>query len=139
MVKSQAFYWVVIVLVFLNTGVLTSEHYRQQEWLDSFQGFFYSFILLLFLHPTFPDTANIIFVVLFTMEMLLKMYSLGMRCYFDFMFNKFDFFVVIFSIAEIVLIQTKVMPPLGVSVLRCARLLRVFKVTRLTFLSFDLF
>ena len=37
-VKSQAFYWVVIVLVFLNTVVLTSEHYGQPEWLDEFQG-----------------------------------------------------------------------------------------------------
>ncbi len=37
MVKSQAFYWTVIVLVFLNTGVLTSEHYGQPLWLDVFQ------------------------------------------------------------------------------------------------------
>nr|QQY02492.1 voltage-dependent L-type calcium channel subunit alpha-1C [Cryptocotyle lingua] len=113
LVKSQTFYWVVIVLVFLNTGVLTSEHYGQPLWLDQFQ-----------------DLANIIFVVLFSIEMLIKMYSLGIRCYFDFMFNRFDFFVVICSIGEIVLIRTNVMPPLGVSVLRCARLLRVFKVTR---------
>ncbi|KAF8571842.1 hypothetical protein P879_01071 [Paragonimus westermani] len=113
LVKSQTFYWIVIVLVFLNTGVLTSEHYRQPPWLDTFQ-----------------DWANIVFVVLFSIEMLVKMYSLGIRCYFDFMFNRFDFFVVICSIIEIVLIRTKVMPPLGVSVLRCARLLRVFKVTR---------
>ncbi|VDP75378.1 unnamed protein product [Echinostoma caproni] len=113
LVKSQTFYWIVIVLVFLNTGVLTSEHYRQPRWLDDFQ-----------------DLANIVFVVLFSIEMLIKMYSLGIRCYFDFMFNRFDFFVVICSIIEIVLIRTKVMPPLGVSVLRCARLLRVFKVTR---------
>ncbi|THD25480.1 Voltage-dependent calcium channel type D subunit alpha-1 [Fasciola hepatica] len=105
LVKSQTFYWIVIVLVFLNTGVLTSEHYRQPHWLDDFQ-----------------DLANIIFVVLFSIEMLIKMYSLGIRCYFDFMFNRFDFFVVICSIIEIVLIRTKVMPPLGVSVLRCARL-----------------
>lgn len=27
-VKSQAFYWLIILLVFLNTGVLASEHYR---------------------------------------------------------------------------------------------------------------
>ncbi|CAH8493918.1 unnamed protein product, partial [Schistosoma turkestanicum] len=113
LVKSQTFYWIVIVLVFLNTGVLTSEHYGQPLWLDDFQ-----------------DMANIVFVVLFSIEMLIKMYSLGIRCYFDFMFNRFDFFVVICSIIEVVLIQTKVMPPLGVSVLRCARLLRVFKVTR---------
>ena len=37
-VKSQAFYWIIIVLVFLNTAVLTSEHYGQPDWLDEFQG-----------------------------------------------------------------------------------------------------
>lgn len=38
-VKSQAFYWLIILLVFLNTGVLATEHYQQPEWLDDFQGF----------------------------------------------------------------------------------------------------
>lgn len=38
LVKSQAFYWTVIVMVFLNTLVLTSEHHKQPQWLDSFQG-----------------------------------------------------------------------------------------------------
>lgn len=37
-VKSQAFYWLIIVLVFLNTGVLATEHHRQPPWLDDFQG-----------------------------------------------------------------------------------------------------
>lgn len=37
-VKSQAFYWLIIILVFLNTGVLATEHYQQPEWLDFFQG-----------------------------------------------------------------------------------------------------
>ncbi|ESO91449.1 hypothetical protein LOTGIDRAFT_51275, partial [Lottia gigantea] len=112
-VKSQAFYWIVIVLVFLNTCVLTSEHYRQPEWLDSFQ-----------------SIANLFFVVLFTFEMLLKMYSLGFQGYFVSLFNRFDSFVVLCSILEVIFIYTEVMPPLGVSVLRCARLLRVFKATR---------
>lgn len=39
-VKSQAFYWLIIVLVFLNTGVLATEHYDQPLWLDAFQGNF---------------------------------------------------------------------------------------------------
>ena len=39
-VKSQAFYWLIIILVFLNTGVLATEHYRQPDWLDQFQGFY---------------------------------------------------------------------------------------------------
>lgn len=41
--------------------------------------------------------------------------------------------MVISSILEIVLTKTEVIPPLGVSVLRCVRLLRVFKVTRYVF------
>lgn len=36
-VKSQAFYWFIIILVFLNTGVLATEHYHQPLWLDDFQ------------------------------------------------------------------------------------------------------
>ncbi|XP_069693168.1 muscle calcium channel subunit alpha-1 isoform X2 [Periplaneta americana] len=112
-VKSQAFYWLIIVLVFLNTVVLATEHYRQPKWLDHFQ-----------------DWTNLFFVALFSMEMLLKMYSLGFQGYFVSLFNRFDCFVVIGSIGEIVLTHTEVMPPLGVSVLRCVRLLRVFKVTK---------
>ncbi|KAL7013140.1 hypothetical protein ACKWTF_015214 [Chironomus riparius] len=112
-VKSQAFYWLIIVLVFLNTCVLATEYYQQPEWLDHFQ-----------------EITNRIFVALFTLEMLVKMYSLGFQGYFVSLFNRFDCFVVIGSIAEMVLTNTEVMPPLGVSVLRCVRLLRVFKVTK---------
>jgi voltage-dependent calcium channel L type alpha-1D len=111
-VKSQFFYWLVIVLVFLNTLVLASEFHKQPAWMDDFQFF-----------------ANIFFIILFTIEMVLKMYSLGFRSYFVSMFNKFDCFVVFGSIAEIFLtIHFHI--SLGVSVLRCVRLLRVFKVTR---------
>ncbi|GFV57369.1 muscle calcium channel subunit alpha-1 [Trichonephila clavipes] len=38
LVKSQAFYWLVILLVFLNTMTLASEHHHQPKWLDHFQG-----------------------------------------------------------------------------------------------------
>jgi len=105
--------------------------------------------------------ANLCFVGLFTVEMLLKLYSLGLHGYSVLqtdrqtdrpryaatpvaigrsslglhgyavsLFNRFDCFVVVCSIVEAVLTYTRVMPPLGVSVLRCARLLRVFKATR---------
>ncbi|KOB77464.1 Ca [Operophtera brumata] len=49
--------------------------------------------------------------------------------YYVSLFNRFDCFVVIGSISEMVLTKSQVMPPLGISVLRCVRLLRVFKVT----------
>ncbi|KAK3797828.1 hypothetical protein RRG08_052427 [Elysia crispata] len=112
-VKSQVFYITVLILVGLNTMVLTSEHYGQPLWLDEFQAI-----------------ANLFFVVLFTLEMLLKMYSLGFQGYFVSLFNRFDCFVVICSILEVILQYTDVFPPLGISVLRCARLLRIFKCTR---------
>ncbi|GFS37972.1 muscle calcium channel subunit alpha-1 [Trichonephila inaurata madagascariensis] len=113
MVKSKAFYWIVIVLVFLNTLTLASEHNSQPPWLDYFQ-----------------EIANLFFVALFTLEMLLKLFSLGIQGYFVSLFNRFDCFVVVSSILETVLTYSDVMPPLGVSVLRCVRLLRIFKVTK---------
>ncbi|KAK5966933.1 Voltage-dependent L-type calcium channel subunit alpha, partial [Trichostrongylus colubriformis] len=113
LVKSQTFYWLVILLVLLNTLVLTSEHYGQSEWLDHFQ-----------------TMANLFFVILFTLEMLLKMYSLGFTTYTTSQFNRFDCFVVLSSIIEFILVYLELMKPLGVSVLRSARLLRIFKVTK---------
>lgn len=64
------------------------------------------------------------------MEMLLKMYSLGLTTYTTSQFNRFDCFVVISSILEFILVYFELMKPLGVSVLRSARLLRIFKVTK---------
>ena len=60
--SSQAMFWIIIVLVFLNTCVLATEHYKQPKWLDYFQ-----------------DVTNLFFVVLFTCEMLIKMYALGLQ------------------------------------------------------------
>merc|ERR1719334_3110609 len=58
------------------------------------------------------------------------MYALGFSGYMVSLFNRFDFVVVISSIMEFVLVNQELMPPLGMSVLRCIRLLRAFKVTR---------
>ena len=63
------------------------------------------------------------------MEMFLKLYCLGFRNYFISMFNRFDCFVVFGSLAEIALIKYCELS-LGISVLRCVRLLRLFKITR---------
>lgn len=112
-VKSQTFYWAIIVLVFMNTLVLATEHHKQPSWLDDFQNY-----------------ANYLFVVLFTIEMLVKMYALGFQGYFVSLFNRFDCFVMVCSIVELALNTTGTIPQLGISVLRCVRLLRVFKVTK---------
>uniref|UniRef100_A0A3B3WR18 Voltage-dependent L-type calcium channel subunit alpha n=1 Tax=Poecilia mexicana TaxID=48701 RepID=A0A3B3WR18_9TELE len=112
-VKSVTFYWLVIILVFLNTLTIASEHYNQPEWLTEVQ-----------------DVANKVLLALFTLEMLVKMYSLGLQAYFVSLFNRFDCFVVCGGIVETILVELAIMSPLGISVLRCVRLLRIFKVTR---------
>ncbi|KPP78631.1 voltage-dependent L-type calcium channel subunit alpha-1F-like [Scleropages formosus] len=76
------------------------------------------------------EIANRVLLTLFTMEMLLKMYSLGLQVYFMAFFNRFDCFVVCGGIVETILVEMDIMPPLGIAVLRCVRLLRIFKVTR---------
>ncbi|KAL2102517.1 hypothetical protein ACEWY4_001685 [Coilia grayii] len=112
-VKSNVFYWLVIFLVFLNTLTIASEHHNQDNWLTEVQ-----------------DIANKVLLALFTGEMFVKMYSLGLQAYFVSLFNRFDSFVVCGGILETILVETKIMSPLGISVLRCVRLLRIFKITR---------
>ena len=122
-------FWFIILLVFLNTCVLGTEHYRQPMWLNHFQVELLRTQLFLKVF-NFQDLTNLFFVVLFTCEMILKMYALGLQGYFVSLFNRFDFFVVNTSLLELILTHEDVMPPLGLSVLRCVRLLRTFKVTR---------
>ncbi|XP_048096351.1 voltage-dependent L-type calcium channel subunit alpha-1D [Alosa alosa] len=112
-VKSTTFYWLVILLVFLNTLTISSEHYNQPDWLTDIQ-----------------NVANKVLLAMFTCEMLIKMYSLGLQAYFVSLFNRFDCFVVCGGIVETILVELRFMSPLGISVLRCVRLLRIFKVTR---------
>ncbi|PNJ50045.1 CACNA1S isoform 2 [Pongo abelii] len=112
-VKSKAFYWLVILIVALNTLSIASEHHNQPLWLTHLQ-----------------DIANRVLLSLFTVEMLMKMYGLGLRQYFMSIFNRFDCFVVCSGILEILLVESGAMTPLGISVLRCIRLLRIFKITK---------
>nr|XP_014290084.1 voltage-dependent calcium channel type A subunit alpha-1 isoform X17 [Halyomorpha halys] len=111
-VKAQWFYWFVIVLVFFNTVCVAVEHYGQPDYLEKF--LFY---------------AEYVFLGLFMMEMLIKMYALGPRIYFESAFNRFDCIVICASIFEVVWSAVK-SGSFGLSVLRALRLLRIFKVTK---------
>uniref|UniRef100_A0A8C0ZYJ5 Voltage-dependent L-type calcium channel subunit alpha n=1 Tax=Castor canadensis TaxID=51338 RepID=A0A8C0ZYJ5_CASCN len=113
LVKSKVFYWLVILTVALNTLSIASEHHNQPLWLTHLQ-----------------DVANRVLLVLFTVEMLMKMYGLGLHQYFMSIFNRFDCFVVCSGILELLLVESGAMTPLGISVLRCIRLLRIFKITK---------
>ncbi|OON23829.1 transporter, cation channel family protein, partial [Opisthorchis viverrini] len=113
MVKSQACYWIVIVLVFLNTVCGAIEHHGQPIWLSNFLYY-----------------AEYVFLGLFIAEMLLKMYGLKVHIYFESTFNIFDCAVIIGSLFEILWGAFHPEASFGISVLRALRLLRIFKVTR---------
>ncbi|XP_063787224.1 voltage-dependent P/Q-type calcium channel subunit alpha-1A isoform X12 [Pseudophryne corroboree] len=113
MVKTQAFYWVVLGLVALNTLCVAIVHYGQSEQLTNFLYY-----------------AEFIFLGLFMSEMFIKMYGLGTRPYFHSSFNCFDCAVITGSIFEVIWAMVKPGTSFGISVLRALRLLRIFKVTK---------
>ncbi|XP_069559331.1 dihydropyridine-sensitive L-type skeletal muscle calcium channel subunit alpha-1-like [Brachyistius frenatus] len=112
-VKSKLFYWWVIMLVFFNTLAIATEHHKQSQRLTNWQ-----------------DNANKLLLSMFAIEMVVKMYALGLRSYFMSLFNRFDCFVVTSGIVELILVHMGVVSVMGISVLRCIRLLRLLKVTR---------
>uniref|UniRef100_A0A3B4C085 Voltage-dependent L-type calcium channel subunit alpha n=1 Tax=Pygocentrus nattereri TaxID=42514 RepID=A0A3B4C085_PYGNA len=112
-VKSKLFYWLVFLLVFFNTLVIATEHHMQSQSLTEFQ-----------------ESANKALLSLFAVEMVLKMYALGLPSYFMSLFNRFDCFVVSVGILELILVHMDVMSAMGISVMRCIRLLRLIKVTK---------
>ncbi|KAG7268417.1 hypothetical protein CRUP_028033, partial [Coryphaenoides rupestris] len=112
-VKSKLFHWWVILLVFLNTLAVATEHHQQSQRLTNWQG-----------------TANKLLLSMFAVEMFMKMYALGLPSYFMSLFNRFDCFVVSTGILELILVNMNIMSAMGISVLRCIRLLRLLKVTK---------
>ncbi|EUB57745.1 Voltage-dependent L-type calcium channel subunit alpha-1D [Echinococcus granulosus] len=112
-IKSQAFYLVVLVVVFLNAICVAIEHYGQPAWLSDF------------LH-----LAEFVFLGLFLTEMLLKIFALGPFLYFQSSFNIFDCVVVLASFFEVVWQMFFPTDSFGFSALRSIRLLRIFKCTR---------
>ncbi|XP_057202249.1 voltage-dependent P/Q-type calcium channel subunit alpha-1A isoform X23 [Triplophysa rosa] len=112
-VKSQAFYWIVLCLVGLNTLCVAAVHYDQPDLLSDFLYF-----------------AELIFLGIFMSEMCIKMYGLGTRPYFHSSFNCFDCIVICGSIFEVLWAMIQPGTSFGISVLRALRLLRIFKVTK---------
>lgn len=138
-VKTTNFYWLVLLLVFLNTVASASEHYGQPNWLTEMQGkrfgsrgaaLMWASARGLQLSDPPAERANKVLLMLFTLEMLMKMYAFGLQIYFMALFNRFDCFVVCGGILEMLLVELEVIPPIGIAVLRCIRLLRIFKMTR---------
>lgn len=100
----------IIVIIVVNTFILASESYDDQSWFNKFN-----------------EQSNKVFTAIFFMEMILKMFGLGIKEYFKDGFNIFDSIVVLFSLVDVF---QSAESNSGLSVLRAFRLLRIFKIIR---------
>ena len=66
---------------------------------------------------------------MFTMELGFKVFALGWREYISSKFNRLDCIVVVAGLFEFTLVHTVNMSPIGLSVWRCLRLIRLFRYT----------
>ena len=73
---------------------------------------------------------NLSFTIIFTVEMVLKLYGLGLSNYFREKMNIFDFLIVILSLVEIIVFGQNTNS--GFSAFRTVRLFRILRVLRVT-------
>jgi len=75
--------------------------------------------------------SNLIFFVLYTLEMLIKWVGLGLKQYFSDAWNVFDFFLVITSAVDIAISTSGGEFPFPPAVLRVVRMFRVVRILRI--------
>jgi hypothetical protein len=120
---SNAFKWFIISCIAVNTITLATETYppnKQQE--------------------IAVEYANLLFYIIFFVEMILKLFGFGFYSYFRDSLNIFDFVIIVLSTFDLVLFiyqqvnsnaNSSLDEILGViQILRIFRLLKVFRLAR---------
>lgn len=105
--SSKASLFIMLVII-LNTLCMAVEHHNQPTKMTK--------IL---------EVLNVVFIWIFTMEMVLKIIGVGLRAYFKLAFNCFDCLIVVLSIVELVIESGSTG---NFTVFRSLRLLRIFRL-----------
>ncbi len=119
LVSHPIFSGFIMIVIFVNTAVLASVHHPMPEGLD-----------------TKLEIINFALSCIFLIEMILKLFGLGLREYSRDRFNVFDAFVVSMSVLETIATPPSFMTSQttsrkgAVSALRSFRLFRLFKLAR---------
>ena len=111
LVRRDCFDYFITAVIVLNTITMCMDYYGASE----------GYIQVL-------DICNIIFVVIFTMEAILKLIGLGPKYYFYIDWNKFDFGVVVLSLVS--LQGSENFNLTALRIIRVARLLRMIKSSK---------
>ena len=107
-VMKPWFNWLITAVVVANCAVLASPSYGMSA----------ESLLML-------NDLNFYCTIIFTVEMVMKLFALGFNGYLSDSFNVFDGFIVVISIVELFLPNGA-----GVSVFRSLRILRIIKLTQ---------
>lgn len=83
-VQSQAFEYLVMVAIIINTLFLCIDYHQKSQYLEE--------VL---------QKANLVFVVFFTIEMVIKITAYGWKYYWYVNWNKFDFIIVMLSLIAV--------------------------------------
>jgi voltage-dependent calcium channel T type alpha-1I len=113
-VNSPIFNGFIILIILLNTIVLAMDQYPEIE-------------------GTIADIfhiANVIFTIIFTIEVVLKVIGLKVKGYVADKFNIFDAIIVLVSIVEMFIVSDEGGEGGAFSALRAFRLFRIFKIFR---------
>ena len=113
-VRSLAFTYTIYVIIFLNGVLLIVQtcyvDYEGQKTMDS-------------------DWISVIFIGIYTVEMILKLVGLGVTTYFQSPWNAFDFMITLAGIVCVALTEVGI-NSYYIMILRPLRLLRLFKVKK---------
>ena len=111
-VVSSAFEYAIMAAIVINTGFLFVEHHNMSAETQQ--------VLTI---------ANITFVVIFTVEMILKIVAHGWSYYWHVNWNKFDFSIVVLSLLSL---DERLLESLGfkVTALRFFRVSRLFRMVK---------
>ncbi|XP_065657251.1 probable voltage-dependent N-type calcium channel subunit alpha-1B isoform X8 [Hydra vulgaris] len=82
------FYWLMMFLTFLNALILVVQHYKQPQWVTDIK-----------------DVAQLVFMVFFLLEVILKLYALGLQLYFAKLSDKFEFVVMTLWLVDFFLLK----------------------------------
>lgn len=112
MIQSKYFERFIISIILANTLVLGMNHYPMAPSFDNAL-----------------DGLNVLFAIVFTFEMVMKLYGLGVYVYFSDAFNRFDCFVVIVSLLTF-MIPSQYISGAALTVFRIFRIMRVLRLAK---------
>lgn len=99
----------IFIVIIANTVILCMDRYELNKSYNQ---------------PKWQDTVNYIFIIIFTLEVIIKFFGLGFKKFIQDGYNILDFLIVVLSFIEIIFSSSSG----SYTVLRAFRLFRIFKI-----------